>query len=438
MVVTILNLAQYPFNQLPVRQAILDALNGNDIVSVGEQNEAPIDNTPTGLVLPTQQKYMDPRYANMRYTVNDAAANAMPAGRVIQPPVARECWGLRPARDSWTTILGVTKVSSQSGGPEGDGRDDPSPGTGSQANRVTHKANSSTAIAAQSGGSSAWPARLARWRAIVRKSCARFVEDRCSTSAWSLACRGFLAIFPAVIALLGLVRLTHLSTSATHKLTVSIHKVMPPEASRVVTQAITSARRESARESVIALAGGILVAVWSVAGGISTLQIALDLAYEVPHDRRFIARRLRSLWLMLATVILGLVASGLSVFGAAVGHSIQSHFSLGGTLFSIVWTAARWLATAAVTVVLLELCYYYGPNRKPRWRWISPGSVIGAAIFIAASLGFSFYVTNFSSYGKIYGAFTGAVILIFWLYLGGLAVLFGAELNAVVERAVAS
>lgn len=77
VVVMILNLATYPFNQLPVRQAISDALNRNDIVSVGEQNEAPPDYTPTGLVLPTQQKYMDPRYANLRYSVNDAAANAL-------------------------------------------------------------------------------------------------------------------------------------------------------------------------------------------------------------------------------------------------------------------------------------------------------------------------------------------------------------------------
>lgn len=319
--------------------------------------------------------------------------------------------------DHW----GTAAVSADAGGP------------GPRADRLSHSATAVRAAPAQP----AIPAGLgwAGWLAIAKNVQARFVRDRCSTTAWSLACKGFLAIFPALIALLGLVHLLHLGESAVQKLTSSIGKVLPPGAAEVVSQAVHSASHQSSSESVIALIGGILVALWSVSGGISTLQIALDITYEEPHDRRYIARHLRSLPLILATIILGLGASALSVFGASLGHAIGPHMPFGGTAFTIIWTAARWLLSVAAITVLLQLCYTYGPNRNgPGWRWISPGSVIGAVIFVAASLGFSIYVKNFGSYQKVYGALAGAVVLIFWLYLGGLAVLVGAELNAQLER----
>jgi membrane protein len=112
-------------------------------------------------------------------------------------------------------------------------------------------------------------------------------------------------------------------------------------------------------------------------------------------------------------VILGLAAFAISVFGASVGHAIQSHIPLDGTAFTINWTILRWFVAVAAITVLFQVHYSYGPNRKrPGWRWTSPGSALGAAIFVLASLGFSIYVKNFSSYEKTYGALTGAVVLI--------------------------
>jgi membrane protein len=270
--------------------------------------------------------------------------------------------------------------------------------------------------------------------AAVKQSLARAKANRVPMMAGSIAYHSFLALFPAIIALIGLTQLVGVSPSFITKLVHGIGKALPQGASTVLTDALESAHHRTSG-ALLTILLAIAIAVWSASSGMNVLQTGLDVAYEVPSERRFVANRLTSLLLLVVVGTLGGVAATLIVFASPLGSALQPRVGLSPGAFRIVWTIVRWAVTVAVLLVLMASVYRLAPNRQsPGWQWLSPGGLFATVVWLVASVGLSFYVSSLGSYAKTYGALAGVVVLMLWLYVTAYIVLFGGQLNAEMER----
>jgi membrane protein len=272
------------------------------------------------------------------------------------------------------------------------------------------------------------------WRQTLKRSLKSFQANRGTMSAAALAFYWFLAIFPAMIAVVGFLGLVEMSPSFLPAVQDGISTLLPGDAADVLIEAISNAQRGSAGASLFVALLGLAVALWSASSGMVGLQEAMDVAYGVPQSRKFVKKRAVALLLVLATGFLGGIACALLVFGDPIGDLVRDAFPV-GDLFLVIWNVIRWVGTLLALTTLFALFYFLGPNRETRsWKWVSPGGLLATLIWILASLAFSFYVSSFGSYGETYGSLAGVIVLVLWLYITGLAVVLGATLNAELER----
>lgn len=284
------------------------------------------------------------------------------------------------------------------------------------------------------------PAELTKldWKQSIKRGIKEFKDDRATLISGGMAFYWFLAVFPAVIAAVGVLGLVHAGPDVVRDIQKAISTTLPGDAADVLVRAVASASTQSGGSSLIAAVIGVVLALSSASAGMVALQKGMDVAYDVPVERKLVAARLRALVLIAMTAVLGGVATALIVFGQPLGNAIGDHLPLGtGGLFVLVWTVLRWVLGLAALSVLFACFYTYGPNRdSPKFVWVSPGGVLATVVWLLASLAFSFYVSavGSNSYFKTYGSLTGVVVLMLWLYLSAIAVMAGAEINAELER----
>ena len=206
----------------------------------------------------------------------------------------------------------------------------------------------------------------------------------------------------------------------------------PPDTVNAVTSALESAQ-EQRGTAVVALVIGLVTALWGASGAFGAVGRALNTIFRVEEGRNFVKHKAQDLLWTLCVMALGLVTFVLVFLGGGLAADVFGKIGLGDNV-ATVWQFLRWPAALVVTMLIYAIVFYAAPNVEVRhFRWITPGAIAGVLLWIVVSAVFFVYVSNFSSYSATYGAFAGAVILLVWLWVTNLALLFGAELNAVVD-----
>jgi membrane protein len=270
------------------------------------------------------------------------------------------------------------------------------------------------------------------WWYVLRKTAREFSADQCTDLAAALTYYAVLALFPAAIALTSLLGLVGQGTEAVDQV---LDVLTDLGAGGVVDSVGPTLKELSGSQSAgPALVLGLLGALWSASGYVGAFGRAMNRVYEIGEGRP--VWKLRPAMLALTAVLVLLVAVALLglVLTGPVADSVGQAIGLGSTAV-LVFDIAKWPVILGVVVLVVALLYYATPNvRQPKFRWVSVGAVLAILTWAAASAAFGFYVSNFSSYDKTYGALAGVIVFLLWLWLTNLALLFGAELDAELER----
>jgi membrane protein len=276
-------------------------------------------------------------------------------------------------------------------------------------------------------------ARKSTLFATVKRTLAEFSEDNLTDSAAALTYYAVLSMFPALLAMISIVGLVGNPQTIIKVLTDVVSSIGPASAVNTFKGPIEGLAKSSGTAGVMVIVG-IAAALWSASGYVGAFMRASNVIYEVEEGRSFIKLRpLQMLVTLVLVLLLTLVLVSLVLTGP-VAHAVGSAVGLGGTAVT-AWNIAKWPVLFAVVVFMITLLYYASPNAKlGGLKSIVPGSALAIVVWLVASAGFAFYVANFGSYNKTYGALGGVIIFLVWLWITNVAILLGAELNAERER----
>ena len=274
---------------------------------------------------------------------------------------------------------------------------------------------------------------MSRAWAVVKRTFSAFYDDQMTHHAAALTYYGLMSLFPTL--LLGLSLLGLLGEfPETYDAILSYLRDVVPESTLETLDAALRGALESKGMAATALAVGLLTTLYGTTGLLEAARRALNVVFEAGNGRSFLHRKatdVASTFVLGALVLATLV---LMFVGGRFARELFDLVGLGSTAASI-WGLVRWPAALAVAMLIFALVYYITPDVKQRaFKWITPGAAAGVAMWLAASAAFSFYLSRFGDVNATYGSFAAAVILIVWMWLSNVALLFGAELNAEIER----
>jgi membrane protein len=270
------------------------------------------------------------------------------------------------------------------------------------------------------------------WQYIAKKTLREFTKDQCPDLAAALTYYAVLSLFPALLALVSLLGVFGQAEKTTTALLDIVQRIAPGSTVDIIRQPIEEVTNSPSAGFTLVI--GVLVALWSASGYVGAFARAMNRVYEVDEGRPFIKLRFTMLVVTIVNVAIVAALGAMLVLSGPVAEAVGNAVGLGNA-FVAVWDIAKWPVMVLLVVAAIAILYYATPNvKQPKFRWMTMGSFIALVVFVLASLGFAFYVANFSNYNKTYGAIGGVIVMLLWLWILNMSLLFGAEFDAETER----
>lgn len=267
------------------------------------------------------------------------------------------------------------------------------------------------------------------WKNILINVNDRIGEHNLTIVAAGVAFYSFLAIFPALVAILSIYGLAVDPQQAEQQIS-QLSSMMPEEAFSIIKERIENLVSTSGGTLGWGTILGILVSLWSANAGTKSLFTGIEIAYNTKNKRGFVKQNVLTLLFTLCAIVTLLLSLALIVAFPVIVHMAGLPENIEGL---INWL--RWPLLAAVVIFVISMMYKYAPDRKsPQLKWVVLGAAVSTFLWLVISWGFSFYVSNFGNYGEMYGSISAVVILMLWLFLTSFIILLGAELNSQTEN----
>lgn len=264
---------------------------------------------------------------------------------------------------------------------------------------------------------------------LLKRTVKEFSKNDMPTYASALAYRALFSLFPFLlflIAMLGVLELQEFFTWLREQVSL----MLPPDALNLVNPVIDEMQHQKSG----VLSFGILLALWSASIGIRSLMNAMNKAYGVEEGRPAWKLMVLSVLYTIGLAIILLLAAGLMIIGPQVMTWLADQVGLKDIVVTL-WTWLRWPVIVVLMMLVVAVLYYVTPDVEQAFRFITPGSVVAVIVWIAASVGFGIYVGNFGNYDATYGSIGAVIVLLLYFYISAAVLLFGAEMNAVIEHA---
>ncbi len=269
------------------------------------------------------------------------------------------------------------------------------------------------------------------WIYVLKKTIREFTDDGCQDLAAGLTYYSVLSLFPGLIAVFSLLGIFGQGQQGADAV-VGIVEQVAPDAARTLSGPIE--QLASAPGAGFALISGIVLAIWTASGYVGAFGRAMNKIWEIDEGRPFWKLKPAQLLVTLLAIVLVVIALVLLIVSGPVAEAIGQAIGIGETGL-LIWQIAKWPVLAFIVVFFVAVLYYFTPNAKqPKFRWVSTGAVIAIVVLAIAGAGFGIYVANFSNYNRTYGSLAGVIIFLLFTWITNLALLFGAEFDAELER----